>query len=146
MPKPISAANAVMHAVEYAAGLYGVRSYRMQSRMVRVIGAGGRERPMFMGQWKDEFGGTHYKGIADILLTPRLLFKKPETSVDATLHADRYIAVALWVECKSGKARLSDEQKDFRDDVQHGGAFWLEARDCADAVIDWFTKNGVERR
>src|SRR5271169_5827101 len=67
-----SAGNAAMSAVEGAAGLYGVRCYRMQSRTFTVTGAGGRDRPMFIGAWHDRCGIVHSKGMADFLLTPRI--------------------------------------------------------------------------
>lgn len=154
MAKAISASNAVMNAIEQTAAIYGVRSYRMQSRMFRVPGKGGVERPMFIGQWKDDLGVAHFKGMADMLLTPRITLygitreQYPITfagkAVDVPVKQYQ-IAVALWVECKSGGATLKKEQCDFRDDVLKAGAFWLQARDSADVVIEWFQQHGVSR-
>jgi hypothetical protein len=134
----VSASNAVVSAIESAAAIYGVRSYRMNSRTFMVPGAGGRERPMFMGQWKDENGETHRQGMADLLLTPRI------PVVTATVGRV-LMSVPLWVECKSGSGKLEPEQKLFRDDVTKAGAFYIEAHDSAQAVIDWFTIFGVSR-
>jgi hypothetical protein len=146
MPKQVSAANAAMSAVEYAAALYGVRAYRQQSRMFRVPGAGGTERPMFMGQWKDKLGVVHYKGIADLLLTPTITrLAHGDGKIRMYTQLPFPVTVALWCECKSGGGRLKPEQIDFRDDVTDAGAFWIQARDSADVVIDWFDHYGVRR-
>ena len=67
MTKKINAANAVVGSIEEAAAIYGVRCYRMQSRVFNVVGIGGRPRPMFVGGWKDRFGTSHKGGMADIL-------------------------------------------------------------------------------
>lgn len=142
MPRPISASNAVVSAVENAALLYGVRCYRMNTRTFEVTGQGGRKRPMFMGSWRDELGQHHFTGMADLLLTPRVRLP--------IMNGDKFVDIAtatvcLWVECKSGTGRLSPEQQLFRDDVMKTGAAFIEARDSADAVIEWFDRMGVKR-
>jgi hypothetical protein len=132
----ISASNAVLQAIETACAIYGVRCYRMNSRAIQVIGAGGRERPMFFGQWRDQSGIQHKRGMADLLLTPRIrLQTSPPTRV----------CVPLWVECKSGTGELRADQILFRDDVIDSGAFYIEAHDSADAVIQWFNEQGVSK-
>lgn len=142
MPKYISASNSVVSSVEHAAALYGVRSYRMNSRTFEVEGAKGRKRPMFMGAWKDELGQHHFTGMADLLLTPRVRLP--------IMNGDKFIdiataTIALWVECKSGTGRLSAEQTAFRDDVLKAGAAYIQARDSAEEVVAWFEKMGVKR-
>ena len=118
-----------------------------------VTGAGGRERPMFMGQWKDDLGEIHKKGMADLLLTPKipvshlagksLIHIPMNTSMKEEQPA--FVCVALWVECKSGSGRLEPEQKLFRDDVLKAAAFYLEIHDSAEDVIEWFEQMGVRR-
>jgi hypothetical protein len=128
----------VVNAVLNVAALFRVQAYRMQSRQFVVAGEGGRERPFFVGQWNDLDGNHHYAGMSDVLLTPRIKFPIYET------HSIRLV-VPLWVEAKSGNARLSDEQEAFRDNAIAGGAYWLECRDSADALLAWFEEHGVER-
>jgi hypothetical protein len=157
MPKSSrNAANDVVTSIEQVAALYGVRAYRMQSRVMTVVGAGGRTRPMFMGAWRDQLGQIHYKGMADLLLTPRIpMFTVPMTiklkdgteEQEPGLYVPRRMdcAVALWVEAKSGSGRLSPEQELFRDDVLKAGAFWIQAQDGPDDVLQWFENMGVRR-
>lgn len=139
MPKRVSASNAVGHAIEYTCAIYGVPCFRMQSRAFTVIGAGGRSRPMFMGEWKDENGTVRRKGMADYLLTPRIRIEFP------TVKFFFAPTVALWVECKSGTGELSADQILFRDYVLKSGAYYIEAHDSADAVVEWFKDHGVTR-
>lgn len=152
MAKSVSASNAVVNAVETAAAMFGVRSYRMNSRVFRVTGAGGRERPMFMGQWKDELGTVYHKGMADLLLTPRIAFNQKTSLVHIPINTPASspsnlisVCVPLWVECKSGSGVLTKEQKAFRNDVVKAGAFYIEAHDSADDVIAWFESMQVRR-
>jgi hypothetical protein len=133
------AGNSVVAAVEEACAIYGVRCYRMQSRAVTVVGAGGRPRPMFMGQWRDKEGKLYYGGMPDLLLTPVLTFDD-----DERVCADG-VAVTLWVECKAGTGRLGTEQQAFKEDVEEAGAFYIECRDSADSVIRWFEAYDVKR-
>ena len=127
--------NANMAAVASAAALYGVPYYRMQSRTFTVEGAGGRDRPMFMGGWNDRTGIFHAKGMADFLLTPRIKLLVP----------DFMVCVALWVECKAGRDKLTAEQEAFRDDVQAAGAFWICCHNSCDELLAWFKEHGVTR-
>lgn len=140
MGKRVSASNSVVSSVEQAAAIYGVRSYRMQSRVFDVVGTGGISRPMFIGLWRDRFGDSHKGGMPDLLLTPKVPFVNTFNGVLAMS-----VAVALWVECKSGGASLTPQQRLFRDDAIEAGAFWIQARDSAQAVIDWFDQYGVKR-
>jgi hypothetical protein len=153
MAKKISAANAAVSACVSAAALFGVPAYRMQSRVVTVVGAGGGNRPMFIGEWIDDMGVKHYRGMADLLLTPcidpfTLCGVKGQFFIPMNQRADlpmNRIAVPLWVECKSGSGELEPEQKLFRDRVVSAGNFYVEAHDSADAVIAWFQQMGVRR-
>jgi hypothetical protein len=124
----ISAANAVGNAVEEACALYHVPCYRMNSRALTVVGKGGRERPMFFGQWRDRFGTMHRSGMPDYLLTPHVRF----------LGAATKIPIPVWLECKSGTGELTAEQKAFRDDVHLLGIKFLEVHDDASELISWF--------
>jgi hypothetical protein len=145
MPTRINPANAAVSAVEQAAALYRVPSFRMQSRTIEVVGAGGRKRPMFMGQWTDELGEVHRKGMADLLLTPRVNLARVLKQAGGVLLGNFWIPVPLWVECKSGSGELEPEQQLFRNYVIACGSFYLEAHDCADVVIQWFDEHGVTR-
>lgn len=152
MPTKIKASNAVTNAILDAAALYRVPAFRMQSRVLPVIGKGGRSRPMFFGSWTDDLGVLHHSGMADLLLQPRISISKIITeSIPGLLpavpnHDSHFkITVPLWVECKSGTGKLREDQIAFRDYVVKGGAFFLEAHDCADSVIDWFDAFGVTR-
>jgi hypothetical protein len=131
--------NANMAAVASAAALYGVPYYRMQSRTFTVEGAGGRDRPMFMGGWNDRTGIFHAKGMADFLLTPRI------TITGAFIGTTSKVCVPLWCECKAGKDELSAEQEAFRDDVQAAGAFWICCHNSCDELLAFFKQHGVTR-
>lgn len=131
--------NANMQAIEQAAALYAVPYYRQQSRVFTVRGAGGRDRPMFVGGWTDRHGYQHTKGIADFLLTPKVKIYATGALVPLV------VAVPLWVEAKAGRDDLSEDQEAFRDDVQACGAYWLCCRDSCDDLIAFFRKHGVTR-
>lgn len=136
-PRRISASNAVVNAVMQVAAIYGQPAYRMQSRCFTVTGAGGADRPLFIGQWDDMTGAHHFGGMCDVLLTPLIWLPGP-------IRPHR-IQVPLWCECKSGTGQLTDEQKAFRDHVEATGGFWIECRDSADMLVAWFREHGVER-
>ena len=155
MPKKISASNAAVSACISAAEIFGVPWYREQSRVFTVEGVGGRDRPMFVGDWTDDLGVTHTKGKADLLMTPRVdvwraLSRDPAFSgliapINQRLDIRLVIAVPLWVECKSGSGKLEAEQKLFRDHVTKAGNFYIEAHDSADPLIEWFRQMAVRR-
>ena len=124
----------------------------MNSRTFQVTGAGGSERPMFMGQWRDEFGTLYRKGMADLLLTPRIVINQTLTlnhvpmNTPAGVSAKPFtVCVPLWVECKSGSGVLTTEQRAFREDVRKAGAFYIETHDSADEVIAWFEAMRVRK-
>lgn len=140
MGKASQAGNSVVQATETVCGMYGVPCFRMQSRVMTVVGAGGRSRPMFMGKWTDNDGVEHFGGMADLLLMPtiKLWCGDCRAPIEAT--------VALWVECKAGSGALSKDQRAFRDFVLSAGAQHLELRDSADDLLTWFKLRKVERR
>lgn len=135
MSRASAAGNSVVKAIEDICGLFRVPVLRMQSRTFIVPGVGGRERPMFMGEWTDMFGYKHRKGMADLLAMPCI-----ETG-DGFL-----VTVPLWIECKAGTSEMRKEQIAFKEFVEAAGAYHLEARDSADPVIEWFKTNKVEKR
>lgn len=131
MSKSSEAANSVVKAVIEAAEYYRVPWYRMQSSVFRAES----QRPIFIGKWVDRFGEEHSGGMTDLLLTP---------VIRLTPNANG-IQVPLWVECKHGSGKLSPQQQAFCNDVIARGGFHLLARDCADAVLNWFKQWGVRR-
>lgn len=143
MPTKINASNAVVTAISQAAAIYGVPCFRMQSRTFEVAGAGGRKRPMFIGQWTDGYGTIHRCGMPDLLLQPRVNFWRIVTQGNPGLSSDLKVTVPLWVECKSGSGVLGLNQRAFRDYVVESGAYYLEAHDSADIVVRWFENFGV---
>lgn len=140
MPSRASVAgNSVIAAVEEACALYGVRCYRQQSRAVTVVGAGGRPRPMFVGQWKDRFGTRHTSGMPDLLLSPNIGFEDRE-------GFPVLICAVLWVECKAGTGKLNSEQQAFKEDAEEAGAYYIECHDSAEQVMRWFDAQHVRKR
>lgn len=111
----------------------------------------GRKRPMYFGGWVDDLGITQHSGMADVLLTPRVSVSCVIAGcVPGLIPATRersqvMVPVPLWVECKAGTGELRKAQKTFRDHVVKSGAFFLEAHDCADVVVQWFEQFGVTR-
>lgn len=93
---------------------------------------------MNIGDWTDRFGSKHTAGMADYLLTPRILCK----TLDGL---SRWTAIPLWAECKSGSGDLTRDQKLFREDVMEAGAYHLIVRDSADALLAWFEEMGVRK-
>ena len=114
--------------------MYRVPAIRMQSRVFTVPGSGGRERPMMIGTRTDDNGELHYGGLSDVLLMPII-----------TQNGWK-VTVPLWCECKSGVGKLNKDQKAFQMYVEDNGAFFLECRDSADALLAWFHAHGVVRR
>ena len=145
MARQVNPSNAVVQSCEQAAALFGVASYRMNSRTFQVVGAGGRERPMFMGQWTDRYGEVHRKGMADLLMTPRIELTGLRWLLDDPNKERICSVVPLWVECKFRSGHLEPEQRLFRDDVLAREAFYLEIHDGPDALIEWFKSKGVRR-
>lgn len=134
--RAISASNAVVNAVFSAAAIYRVPAYRMQSRCFTVTGAAGEPRPLFIGVWEDGDGAPHYGGLADVLLTPTVYLAGP-------IRPHR-VQIAVWCECKSGTGRLTKDQQAFKEHILATGGHWLECRDSAQALLDFFREYGVE--
>jgi hypothetical protein len=133
------AENPTMYAVEQVCGLYGVQVTREQSRTFTVE-TGGRWRPMFFGQWTDEFGKRRF-GKADFLARPRIAFGFDPPS------SRGYISVPLWIECKSrtgktnSKTRL--DQAAFEAWVTKNGDSYLRVQEDIRPLIAWFDAHGV---
>jgi hypothetical protein len=146
MSKSSQAANSVIKACEDVCALYRVPCFRMQSRVFTVRGAKGRERPMFAGQWRDGDGVLHTSGMADLLAMPRINFVMKQS--DGITHNSRLFHLAtvpLWIECKSGTGKLSPDQQAFKSYVEASGAYFLEVRDSADQLLEWFKAHGCTR-
>lgn len=140
MSKASDAANAVVNAAAQVLDLYGVRYTREQSRVIQVEGAAGRWRPMFFGQWVDDFGVKHNSGKADLLARPRIW----AATVLAGTVAGR-ISVPLWIECKAGKGRLSPDQIAFKNWVEANGDEYMLIHDDVRPLITWLDEHGVVR-
>jgi hypothetical protein len=142
------AENPVMYAVEQVCGLYGVQYTREQSRTFNVE-TGGRWRPMFFGQWHDEFGKRRF-GKADFLLRPRIRRNygvvRPDNSHTNISHV---ISVPLWVECKSlaGKSnsKTKADQFAFEQWVKKNGDHYMRIQEDVRPLIEWFEEHGVEK-
>lgn len=154
MSKASSNANAVVYTVEQVCGLYGVQYTREQSRVINVEGTAGRWRPMFVGQWTDDFGKVHSSGKADILARPRIVIRFHNGSPSPASCADPagllpagklLITVPLWIECKSGDGRMTAGQEAFRYWVEKNGDAFLLIHDDVKPLIDWFDAHGVTR-
>ena len=132
------AENPTMYAVEQVCGLYGVQVTREQSRTFTVE-SGGRWRPMFFGQWTDEFGKRRF-GKADFLARPRIRLREP--------CGDFYWqSVPLWIECKSltGKtnSKTKLDQAAFKAWVTKNGDAYLRVQEDIRPLIAWFDAHGV---
>lgn len=135
------AENPTMYAVEQVCGLYGVQVTREQSRSITVE-SGGRWRPMFFGQWTDEFGKRRF-GKADFLARPRIV-------VDEQM-GPRVMSVPLWIECKSLEGdknrrknlKTMGDQEAFKRWVESNGDFYLHIVEDVRPLIAWFEAHGV---
>lgn len=153
MTRSSAAANGLMLAAYQCAMMMHVPALRMQSRVFTVVGAGGRQRPMNMGEWTDDLGEKHTAGMADWLMLPTIrtnmkgeLHPKVATpNMTVTIVASTGICIPLWVECKAGTGRLEKSQKAFQSYVENAGAYYLELRDSADTLMEWFRAHGVEK-
>lgn len=143
MSRASEAANSVVKACIEACDLYRVPVLRMQSRAITMTDKRGAPHAYFMGRWRDDAGGQHTAGMADLLAMPRITLMYP-SDVNGGVAISR-ITVPLWVECKYGAGRMDAEQVAFKQWVEAHGAYYVEARDCADAVLEWFHKMGVRR-
>ena len=136
------AENPVMYAVEQVCGLYGVQFTREQSRVFKVE-SGGRWRPMFFGQWTDEYGVRRF-GKADFLTRPRIHLP-PYFGVE---RPER-VTVPLWIECKSGDGKTNRKTKAdqfaFERWVTKNGDYYMRIQEDIRPLIAWFDEHGVEK-
>jgi hypothetical protein len=135
------AANSVVYTAEQVCALYGVQVTREQSRMFNVQGTAGRWRPMFVGQWTDNFGKIHRAGKADLLARPQV--NAIMLSYGNTIATN--ISVPLWIECKSGEGRMTPDQIAFKNWVESNGDAYLLLLDDVRPLIAWFDERGVEK-
>jgi hypothetical protein len=131
--------NALMYSVGEVCALYSVRLFRIQSRTFTVVGAAGRTRPMFIGQWTDDNGTVHYKGMADLLARPKIEVHMPH-ALDPAI-----VTVPLWIECKSGDDKLSADQEAFRHHVTNNGEFHITIKDDLRPLMQWFDEHGLKQ-
>lgn len=144
MSKASDAANAVVNSTIQVCALYGVKVFRMQSRVIMVPGTAGRMRPMFFGKWTDDFGKEHNSGMADLLARPQVPLA---WFVGHDLPNDpRLITVSLWIECKAGKAKLSPEQEAFRHHVLANGEHHVTVQNDLRPLMQWFDIHGLKPR
>jgi hypothetical protein len=146
MSRASEAGNGVMRAVIDICNLYGVPYLRLQSRTFIVPGVGGRERPFFVGEWIDQNGVKHRKGMSDILLQPRITMLVAARARGEEIKVPLSFTVPLWVECKAGTGALTEDQKDFRDWVLSIGAAYLCVTDSCDELMQWFKDHRVEKQ
>lgn len=136
------AENPVMYAVEQVCGLYGVQYTREQSRVFNVE-TGGRWRPMFFGQWVDDFGKRRF-GKADFLLRPKILAYYSETHSE-----DVFMSVPLWVETKSFEGKTNKktklDQAAFEQWVTKNGDYYMRVQEDVRPLIAWFDEHRVEK-
>lgn len=118
--------------------MWRVPVFRQQSRVFTVEGEDGKKRPFFVGQWTDNQGIKHTKGMADLLAMPRVEFYD-----DGKYICD--ITVPLWIECKAGTGTLTKDQREFKDFIEESGAFYICAVDSSTAVLDWFRDEKVKK-
>src|SRR6266702_3115181 len=138
MSRASAAGNGVMKAVEDVCGLYGVPFLRMQSRTFTVPGAGGRDRPFFVGEWTDAMGVKHRKGMADILLMPRIEVRVKLDEIAGNARTVPLMLTAmLWVECKAGSGKMNAEQLAFREWVLSIGAAHICVTDSCEELMQW---------
>jgi hypothetical protein len=145
------AENPTMYAVEQVCGLYGVQVTREQSRSITVE-SGGRWRPMFFGQWTDEFGKRRF-GKADFLARPRIrtIVKVRGWAVADGDGIELYLPTPLWIECKSLEGdknrrknlKTMGDQEAFKRWVESNGDFYLHIVEDVRPLIAWFEAHGV---
>jgi hypothetical protein len=145
MSRASIAGNSVMKAVGDLCGFYGVPAIRMQSRMFRVPGVGGKERPFFVGEWTDHMGQKHFGGMADWLLQPKITVKATATVKGQQVFIPLSFVSPLWVECKAGDGKQTPDQVAFQGWVEHIGASYLLVNDSCEQLLSWFKERGVRR-
>lgn len=160
MSRSSDAANAVINAAEQVLDLYGVQHSREQSRVLNMKDDRDQRgyRPMYFGKWIDDEGKVHASGRADILARPKIQVRHPSATVMLTtmvkeLHPDAdldlsnwKISIPLWIECKSGKGKLTPDQVAFRHWVVSNGDAWLLIHDDINPLIDWLKSHNVSKQ
>lgn len=143
MSKASDAGNAVVYTAVKTCDLYRVKTLRMQSRVIWVPGGAGRPRPMFFGKWTDDFGKEHNGGMADLLARPKI--KLPVRTLrdkEFAMHAV-HATTLLWIECKSGKGRMTEDQIAFKNHVEANGESYLLLHDDMRPLIEWLEDHGM---
>lgn len=145
MSRASEAANAVVYSVEKVLDLYGVDYTREQSRCV-MVPDNHRScgfRPLYFGEWKDSSGELHRKGKPDILARPRI--PQPPRGL-ADEHPARFITTPLWIECKSGKGRMSTDQIQFKNWVESNGDSFILIHDDVRPLLLWLEMMNVKKQ
>lgn len=147
MSKASNAANSLVYTAEQVCALYGVQVTREQSIRLNVPMPGDSRgwRPIFIGQWKDNFGTVHRAGRADLLARPRVVLPITGDLVEVLAKHFR-ISVPLWIECKTGEGRMTPEQIAFKNWVESNGDAYLLLHDDVRPLLEWFESHGVEKR
>lgn len=146
MSKSSDASNTVVYTAVKTCDLYRVKSLRMQSRVMWVPGAAGRPRPMFFGKWTDDFGKEHNGGMADLLARPRVELNRFEDCdcVHGCAPPTPKITVPVWIECKSGKGRMTPDQIAFKNYVEGNGETYILLHDDMRPLTEWFESHGLK--
>ena len=70
-----------------------------------------------------------------------------ELHPDADLDLSNWkISIPLWIECKSGKGKLTPDQVAFRHWVVSNGDAWLLIHDDINPLIDWLKSHNVSKQ
>lgn len=135
MSRSSEAGNSVVQAAIQACMLRGVPVVRFNSGQFMGFGDKGRARPVAASIWYDDLGAKHTAGMPDLLARPTTIL--PGVNVRIT--------VPLWIECKAGTSKLTSEQKAFREMCEAHHEHYIELRDSAEELMEWFTRNQVTR-
>jgi len=128
--------NSTAYAVIQILNLYRVQYTREQSRTLNVAASssyGRGFRPLFIGEWIDEFGKRHAGGKADFLARPRI-------KLDGVAAR---ITVPLWIETKSIDGKMRQSQREFRRWVEGNGDTYLLISEDARPLLQWLEEHGV---
>jgi hypothetical protein len=119
----------------------------MQSRTFIVPGVGGRERPFFVGEWTDAMGVKHRKGMADLLLQPRVSLVAEVSPGKSFPHVKIPVSftIPLWVECKAGEGKMDEHQLAFRLWVLSIGAAHICVTENCEELMKWFEEKKVRK-
>lgn len=119
--RPVTPEGAVLASVLELLTIYRIWHERRNTRVLDVVGAGGKTRPMTFGT----------PGTGDIFCTP--------------FYASSIHPLCLWIEVKSEGGRQSTTQKEFQAGVEAAGHHYLLARSIDD-VQKWFKDWEVQRQ